>query len=732
MAFDPYESWLGITAVDRPRTYYHLLGLSPFESDPEIIEKAALRRMSKVRQHQIGPHSDESQEVLAELARARLVLIDPDRRADYDAKLRARSESRPDHSAVVKKDGLVDALSGAAAPARDGLEILAKLRTGDESRPDTSVAADINLAGVATNGVSAKTDAGLNVLSSIATLESDGSHSPRGTTKKTRRLWKNKLFVAACLAMHVALLVAAFGYRSAISRQMQSIFSRTDPAAGNPRVPDGRPVRTRPAPTTWLPFKRGTRITVAKSDDFDMSNHDFTIYARIKTGNSGTLFSKAPATGGWGPGAKRLYIHNGRLAFEIHGSPLVETGRQVDDEFWHDVAVTYTSKDHRLFLFIDGIRHNPRIIKIKKDDAGHIVRIGSFAADGADIEDEHFVGRISEVSFFQRALTTEEIDELSSRQPDGNLPLARWKLNEVGGKFVKDLSLHNHRGTLEDRAVPNAAMVAANDTEAVKASASFGSESTEPASGNSPPDGQNRRVGDFARKKVQEEVKADDGPEGILKKYGLKAKGQLYVAESEDDVQMTVTESLLMAGTLEYHLNKKQAALNADLRPAWINQLEVGISEHQRLIQLAEQEMNAIQNHKFRGRFFNLEEETLFNDLTVYKARLQVELNQANGFLHELKSQQANLQWNQRDEESLKGDQKAYDQALGESRDLVNTTNRKYDELKKNDEVKKALVARGKDAKKTIKLGPSPEFVKNVGELEKLERDGRRGGKRGK
>ena len=199
MAFDPYESWLGITAADRPPTYYDLLGLSAFESDPEIIEKAALRRMSKVRQHQIGPHSDESQEILAELARARLVLIDPDRRADYDAKLRARSESRPDPSAVVKKDGLVDVVSGAAAPAVVGLEILAKIRTGDESRPQTPVAVEINLADDARRSVPARDDGGLNVLASIATQASDASQSPRSAPRKSPAFWKNRLFVGVIL-----------------------------------------------------------------------------------------------------------------------------------------------------------------------------------------------------------------------------------------------------------------------------------------------------------------------------------------------------------------------------------------------------------------------------------------------------------------------------------------------------------------------------------------------------
>ena len=95
MDFDPYATWLGIPDDRRPPTYYDLLGVAVDESDPAAIEQAALRRMSKVRQHQIGPHSDLSQEVLSELARARLILMDPDRRAEYDATLRARDESRP-------------------------------------------------------------------------------------------------------------------------------------------------------------------------------------------------------------------------------------------------------------------------------------------------------------------------------------------------------------------------------------------------------------------------------------------------------------------------------------------------------------------------------------------------------------------------------------------------------------------------------------------------------------
>ncbi len=127
MDFDPYETWLGIPAVRRPPTHYDLLGLAPYECDPAAIDRAALRRMSKVRQHQIGPHSDQSQEILSELARARLILMDPDRRTDYDARLRARGETHPGSLVAREKLGNGDAPSDRSAPDEDAPDVFASL-----------------------------------------------------------------------------------------------------------------------------------------------------------------------------------------------------------------------------------------------------------------------------------------------------------------------------------------------------------------------------------------------------------------------------------------------------------------------------------------------------------------------------------------------------------------------------------------------------------------------------
>ncbi len=88
--------------------------------------------MAKVRLHQIGPHSDRSQEVLAELARARLVLMDPDRRAHYDAKLRSRGASGRGPSPEPTRIASGNAASGLPRPGDGVPDVLGSLVLTDE------------------------------------------------------------------------------------------------------------------------------------------------------------------------------------------------------------------------------------------------------------------------------------------------------------------------------------------------------------------------------------------------------------------------------------------------------------------------------------------------------------------------------------------------------------------------------------------------------------------------
>ncbi len=88
--FDPYHKWLGIPPAEQPPHHYRLLGVAPFESDPEVIEAAADRQMSYIRQCATGPYTKESQQILNELSAARVCLLNPAKKAAYDRELNLR------------------------------------------------------------------------------------------------------------------------------------------------------------------------------------------------------------------------------------------------------------------------------------------------------------------------------------------------------------------------------------------------------------------------------------------------------------------------------------------------------------------------------------------------------------------------------------------------------------------------------------------------------------------
>ncbi len=89
--FDPYHRWLGISPKDQPPTHYRLLGIDEYENDPDVIEHAADQRMVYVRTFQTGEHSVLSQKLLNEIGAARVCLLDPAKKAQYDQSLRSKT-----------------------------------------------------------------------------------------------------------------------------------------------------------------------------------------------------------------------------------------------------------------------------------------------------------------------------------------------------------------------------------------------------------------------------------------------------------------------------------------------------------------------------------------------------------------------------------------------------------------------------------------------------------------
>jgi hypothetical protein len=98
--FNGYHVWLGIPPDEQPPNHYRLLGITPFETDLDVIEHAADRQMAHVRTFQSGRHGALSQQILNELAAARLCLLSPDKKSIYDRELRAKTSGSAKSSAV--------------------------------------------------------------------------------------------------------------------------------------------------------------------------------------------------------------------------------------------------------------------------------------------------------------------------------------------------------------------------------------------------------------------------------------------------------------------------------------------------------------------------------------------------------------------------------------------------------------------------------------------------------
>ena len=119
--FDPYHRWLGIPRSEQPAHHYRLLGLSLFESDPEVIRDAAEQRIAHVRTYQLGERVQLSQRILNELATARACLPHPQTKSAYDAQLRAARGGAP---APQRPPPLPPAAAAAAmAPGGRGAEV---------------------------------------------------------------------------------------------------------------------------------------------------------------------------------------------------------------------------------------------------------------------------------------------------------------------------------------------------------------------------------------------------------------------------------------------------------------------------------------------------------------------------------------------------------------------------------------------------------------------------------
>lgn len=87
--FDPYHKWLGIPSHEQPPNHYRLLRIELFESDADVIDHAYDKEMGHLKQQEHGAHAAFVEPLTREFVVARQCLLDSEKKAAYDAELRA-------------------------------------------------------------------------------------------------------------------------------------------------------------------------------------------------------------------------------------------------------------------------------------------------------------------------------------------------------------------------------------------------------------------------------------------------------------------------------------------------------------------------------------------------------------------------------------------------------------------------------------------------------------------
>jgi arylsulfatase A-like enzyme len=167
----------------------------------------------------------------------------------------------------------------------------------------------------------------------------------------------------------------------------------------------------------------------------------FTVLAFINTSTTvnATIFNYSPSSGSTGGADLRLFVQaNGDLRFEMSDGAGFDLGGDWDlgDGTTHLVAAVFDSSTGDSFrdvdLYVDGTLYNIT------GGTDHTIDLGSgeifFGRDHISESNRPYVGRIDDVSIFNRALSLAELDEMASK---GVLPelkvYSSWAANTASG-----------------------------------------------------------------------------------------------------------------------------------------------------------------------------------------------------------------------------------------------------------------------------------------------------------
>ncbi len=104
---NPYREWFGLDTTRKP-SYYELLGVQNFETEPPVIAEAAECRLQLLEPHKAGPNAELAAKLTREVTGVMNALLNPEKRRQYDDQLRRETGLAPS-SIADSTDGGIEA-----------------------------------------------------------------------------------------------------------------------------------------------------------------------------------------------------------------------------------------------------------------------------------------------------------------------------------------------------------------------------------------------------------------------------------------------------------------------------------------------------------------------------------------------------------------------------------------------------------------------------------------------
>jgi hypothetical protein len=472
--FDAYYTWLAIPPAEQPPDFYRLVGVTRFEGNFDVISYAVDQRMAHVRNFQVGKHAEHSHKILKELSSARIVLLSPEKKAEYDRQLKAASQSSttlPKAKPLARAVPLHDSAPLARPVAVETFPIASG--SGEKAAPAPAPAKAQNVPSLKPTGLAplgillAGTTAAAVILIGVVVYFAMGrSEKPPVAVIAPQPQPQTVPVVPAVQPVPIKPVVKPRVPNPAIPKPVLpqppledtavEVNAAPPPVTPSSVTPPAETASTRPeeAKTPILRLVRSAHVELASSADLARLDKEFTAEAwvryplqpgvRILFGNLPHGDNKASKDGesGW-----CLQSMNENAFFIMHGDAengmrSTDSVNQPRDDKWHHLAVCGDGRT--LTLYLDGklllaSKVNPTAGKPRTTS----FYLGSPDAKGEDGLYDVAAFRLSSKQQYKASFTPEEVLR------EGADVVALFDFTKEVAPKVTDISGNQHDGQLQ-------------------------------------------------------------------------------------------------------------------------------------------------------------------------------------------------------------------------------------------------------------------------------------------